>query len=1111
MYQTSRLLSVCLAAALSVTIPCVARAEEQPSGAASSEAHSEATLDEGTSAAASGESTSDAPDQMNTQTSTTSASEAKGAGSKADESNDAIASNESATSPESPSDTAESSANTGEKDTTATSGPATDNSALPADGVYTIGTKLDASKDMDIPGASSASGASSQIYSDNQTPAQRFSFVRGSDGSYTIRNVSSHLVLDVAGAAAKNGTRVQQYEANGTDAQKWELVRNDDGSWSILSWLRGANDLRMALDVPYGNARNGASLWIWERNGSSAQSWLLNDTRTLEDGTYVISSGIGSKRVVDVAGNSESSGTNIDSYEENGTMAQRFGVFYDNGSGYYTIVNTGTGRVLDVNGASTARGANVQQYQSNGTNAQRWSFVKKSDGMWEIVNARSGLALDIAAASLANGANIWQWTRNGSAAQSWALAPIDPLASGRYVIVSSTNRSFAVDARGGSSFEGTPVQIYSRNGTEAQTYEVTPSSEAGYYVIRNVKSGKYLTVDAVQSASNGASVTLSAPDGPADWQLWKPTMTVGGVTFVSKTGLVLDVYANSMRNDTIVQGWESNGTSAQRFCLVSAGAAKLGVTDFIAGVADAKGTEHETLSSRINGITYVFLPAYAGNSVSLHCYRADGGKTVYVSSSSDGEAKAVSTGFAIDLSSSDVTTTDAGWVVFVRESPSATPTRIAIMRSANIGSLFLQSADKYGKGRAYVEASRDHSVGAAGKDYALVDADGTTISGGLAQIKGRGNSTWSMDKRPYQIKLDKKASLIDGTKGNSSKKWVLLANYADPTLLRNSIILNAAHELGLSSTPQCRSVDLYYDGEYRGTYLLAEKVEVGKGRVDIDEIENESTDGADTSELPLDRATNSYGNEFQYVSGLKPTQDNTGGYLLEMDSYYKGERSWFAVKAGDRTYHIVLKSPEDATEEQVRYISEYVQAAINDTSESGLGSFDLDSLARTFLVEEFAKNVDYIRHSSTYLNKDKGSSALISGPVWDFDLALGNDPENGSDKPEGFASAKYAFFLDNTNFRQRVKKIFDEELKPLVQKTLLGQDRQGSLASVDAMANQIGASQKMNQIVWPSFATTSLQITPQATYAGNVEVLQRWITQRVSWLDTYLNSTEWAA
>lgn len=204
--------------------------------------------------------------------------------------------------------------------------------------------------------------------------------------------------------------------------------------------------------------------------------------------------------------------------------------------------------------------------------------------------------------------------------------------------------------------------------------------------------------------------------------------------------------------------------------------------------------------------------------------------------------------------------------------------------------------------------------------------------------------------------------------------------------------------------------------------LLAEKVEVGKGRVDIDEIENASVSGADTGTLPQARSVNSYGNEFQYVSGLKQAKNNTGGYLLEMDVYYTGERSWFAVQAGVRTYHIVLKSPGDATEEQVRYISEYVQEQIS--------SIGTDSLARTFLVEAFAKNVDYIRHSSTYMYKYKDSSALVSEPVWDFDLALGNDPENNCDNPKGFASIGYAFFQSNAAFRKQVRKVFNNEPNP---------------------------------------------------------------------------------
>lgn len=72
-------------------------------------------------------------------------------------------------------------------------------------------------------------------------------------------------MLDVDSARAANGTRVQQYKANGTDVQKWELISNADGSWTILSWLKGADGLRFALDVPSAQATNEASLWIWKR------------------------------------------------------------------------------------------------------------------------------------------------------------------------------------------------------------------------------------------------------------------------------------------------------------------------------------------------------------------------------------------------------------------------------------------------------------------------------------------------------------------------------------------------------------------------------------------------------------------------------------------------------------------------------------------------------------------------------------------------------------------------------------------------------------------------------------------------------------------------------
>ena len=177
-------------------------------------------------------------------------------------------------------------------------------------------------------------------------------------------------------------------------------------------------------------------------------------------------------------------------------------------------------------------------------------------------------------------------------------------------------------------------------------------------------------------------------------------MTANGITLLSKLGLELGIDSNGMWDGNKVQGWQSNGTSAQRFYLVTAGTGKLGITDFMASIADAKGIGHAALSSRVEGDSYLFLPAYAGSTISIATYRSDGGATIYISPTRDDAGKSVSTNFTLDLASSDVTARDGSWVAYVREDPSDAPTKLVIMRSENIGSLFLESADKYGQGRA---------------------------------------------------------------------------------------------------------------------------------------------------------------------------------------------------------------------------------------------------------------------------------------------------------------------------------------------------------------------------------------------------------------------------
>lgn len=592
-----------------------------------------------------------------------------------------------------------------------------------------------------------------------------------------------------------------------------------------------------------------------------------------------------------------------------------------------------------------------------------------------------------------------------------------------------------------------------------------------------------------------------------------------------------DLYYRAHVADIGWLDWTSNGyvagstglgkqLEALQLCLVRKGAQAPGSTlepsvgdsldqKVVARVATSSGSSVSVSISQVGHELYLFLPAFAqSEKVELEYVANDGGSFTLRGDTRD-VAQTLSASKAVNLASFtwEENSGNLGTLSYQATSAHA-PKLLRIMRSACIEALFLTSADPMGQGREYVESSSDHTLKVKGDTYVLVDAGGNAVEGDLAEIKGRGNSTWALAKRPYQIKTKKKVNLVGGDDSNASKKWVLLANYTDATLLRNYIALNVAQELGLADTPECKSVDLYYDGSYRGTYLLAEKVEVGKGRVGIPEIENSSTDSNDIEDHPTAQATNRYGNAFQYVEGVSSPEDITGGYLLEVDEMYAAERSWFTVRAGGYTYHVVLKSPEDASEAEVRYISECVQASIDRLGTNSLGDFDLESLVRTFLVQELTRNFDYLHASSTYLYKGAGGSSLISGPLWDFDLALGNTHQNGAFGYEGLISEDRAFFIQNDAFRQRVRQVFNEELKPLVRDVLLGSQTVGGLRNVSDLAQNLAASQDMNQCMWGFFSDA--YITPSSSYQANVSQLEEWIANRLAWLDTYFNSARWA-
>ena len=282
----------------------------------------------------------------------------------------------------------------------------------------------------DVTSASTANGARVQLYSSNNTNAQKYRFESIGNGTYKIINANSGKVLDVAGGSTANGAALQQYTSNNTVAQQW-TVRNY-GSGKIALMSVNANK---AVDIPGGNAVQQAQLQLYSPNGTVAQQWLvakapltlrerLNETATkhrqdLPDGTYTFGSKLNTSMKMDVSGASRSNYGNVQIWAGNGTNAQKWKVTHDS-NGYVTLTSVNSGKVLDVNGGVSANGTNVQQYDSNGTYAQKWIAVKNSDGSYTLQSALAENAvLDVNCGSSANGTNVQLYTSNGTKAQKW--------------------------------------------------------------------------------------------------------------------------------------------------------------------------------------------------------------------------------------------------------------------------------------------------------------------------------------------------------------------------------------------------------------------------------------------------------------------------------------------------------------------------------------------------------------------------------------------------------------------------------------------------------------------------------------------------------------------
>lgn len=339
------------------------------------------------------------------------------------------------------------------------------------------------------------------------------------------------------------------------------------------------------------------------------------------------------------------------------------------------------------------------------------------------------------------------------------------------------------------------------------------------------------------------------------------------------------------------------------------------------------------------------------------------------------------------------------------------------------------------------------------------------------QIKGRGNSTWSQfPKKPYRLKFTNKAAMLGMP---AAKNWVLLANYADKTLMRVRLAYELGRRLKSDFASQSRFVEVVMNGQYLGNYLLTSQIEVHENRVNITEMKASSS-------------------------------DISGGYLIELDQRLDADY-WF--RTTDKNLPFTIKAPEDITPVQLAYIKKYMndfETALfgpdyTDPEKGYAKYINVDSFINWFFTEEIMKNQDGWDFSSIFYYKDKNGK-LGMGPVWDFDLSLGNVDYSISKDPNDWYVKNATYFnrlFKDYHFRLKVKQRWDE---------IKNNEVKQILAEMDANEAYLNLSQQQNFTKWPIL---DKYVWPNNVVLGNynleVGYIKNFLLKRIAWIDSEIS------
>ncbi|MBP5295452.1 MAG: CotH kinase family protein [Lachnospiraceae bacterium] len=402
------------------------------------------------------------------------------------------------------------------------------------------------------------------------------------------------------------------------------------------------------------------------------------------------------------------------------------------------------------------------------------------------------------------------------------------------------------------------------------------------------------------------------------------------------------------------------------------------------------------------------------------------------------------------------------------------------------GTIAEMNQDPEHETRCYGEVRIDIPKGYSSEYENKTYTEASSVTYALDYIRGRGNSTWSAPKKPYKMKLDKKADLFGM---GADKNWALLANYYDCTMIRNKMTYSLGKSFLPEGTfvPESVFVHVMMNGEYLGLYILSEDIRFGKARIDLEEPSTEEN----ASESAL-----------------------SGGYLLMTELFGDKGRGF---RTDRNSFQIDTPDSEDLTEAQYNYISNYMRALETAIYEGGPFTelLDLDSYIDYYLIEELSGNRDGYRSSSTYLFKDK-DDRLVFGPLWDFDYVSWSGDLR---EAEGFVNADYApwfeQFLHMDYFKEKLLSRW-ETLKEL----MLSYCEEGG--QIDRWAASLRPALAFNDqaastYLWDTkdpyggSGTETLteeearQLRIDYSFDNELARLKAWILNRVEWLDEHFS------